>query len=110
MCGLAGIIDLFGKREPERAQVQRMADAMFHRGPDGSGGFSAPGISIAHRRLSIVGVTDGQQPIFNESRTVLVACNGELFDHVEQRVKLEAKGHVFRSHSDSEIIVHLYEE
>ena len=110
MCGLTGIIDLSGKREPDRVIVERMADAVLHRGPDGGGYLSAPGLGIAHRRLSIVGVADGQQPIFNESRSVAVVCNGEFFDHVEQRAKLEAKGHVFRTHSDSEIVVHLYEE
>ncbi|MEQ1669911.1 MAG: asparagine synthase (glutamine-hydrolyzing), partial [Hyphomicrobium sp.] len=84
--------------------------AIAHRGPDDSGYFSAPGIGIGHRRLSIVGLADGHQPIFNENRTVAVICNGELFDHIEIRTNLEAKGHVFSTHSDSEIIVHLYEE
>jgi asparagine synthase (glutamine-hydrolysing) len=110
MCGFAGAIDLFGWREPDRAIVEQMADAIVHRGPDGSGSFYAPGVGIAHRRLSIVGVADGHQPIFNEQRTVAVTCNREFFDHTEKRAHLESKGHVFRTHSDSEIIVHLYEE
>ena len=110
MCGFAGIIDLFGRREPDRATIQRMTDAIAQRGPDGSGRFNAPGIGVGHRRLSIVGLADGQQPIFNEQRTVAVICNGELFDHIETRAALEAKGHVFRTHSDCETIVHLYEE
>lgn len=110
MCGFAGVIDLFGSRDAERAVIERMCDAIAHRGPDEHGYFSAPGIGIGHRRLSIVGLADGQQPIFNEDRTVAVVCNGELFDHIEVRQRLEAKGHTFRTHSDSEIIVHLYEE
>ena len=110
MCGLAGVIDLAGRREPDRALVRRMADALVHRGPDDSGFLFVPGIGLAHRRLSILGLEDGQQPIFNEDRSVAVICNGELFDYPEQRVELEAKGHVFRTHSDSELIVHLYEE
>ena len=110
MCGFAGIIDLFGRREADRGTILRMGDAIAHRGPDESGYFGAPGIAIGHRRLSIVGLADGQQPLFNEQRTVAVVCNGELFDHIEIRSALEAKGHVFRTHSDCETIVHLYEE
>ena len=110
MCGLAGVIDLEGRREPDRALVRRMADALVHRGPDDSGFLFVPGIGLAHRRLSILGLEDGQQPIFNEDRSVAVICNGELFDYPERRIELEAKGHVFRTHSDSELIVHLYEE
>ena len=110
MCGVAGIIDLCGRREPDRATVARMTDALFHRGPDADGYLFAPGLSLGHRRLSIVGLADGNQPIYNEDRTVAVLFNGELFDYPEQRASLEAKGHVFRTHADTEIIVHLYEE
>lgn len=110
MCGIAGSIDLAGRRQPDEALLRRMAAAMVHRGPDDSGFLTAPGVGLAHRRLSIVGIEDGQQPIFNEDRTVAVICNGEFFDYPERRAELEAKGHVFRTHSDSEIIVHLYEE
>jgi asparagine synthase (glutamine-hydrolysing) len=110
MCGLAGVIELKGRREPERAQVERMAAALVHRGPDESGFLFAPGVGLGQRRLSIVGLQDGQQPIYNEDRTVAVICNGELFDFVERRAELEAKGHVFRTHTDCELLVHLYEE
>jgi asparagine synthase (glutamine-hydrolysing) len=110
MCGFAGIIDLFGRGEADRGTIERMGDAIAHRGPDGAGYFSAPGVSIGHRRLSIIGLSDGQQPLFNEQRTVAVICNGELYDYIELRAALEAKGHVFRTHSDCEVIVHLYEE
>jgi asparagine synthase (glutamine-hydrolysing) len=110
MCGLAGVLDLKGRRRPDRAMLQRMADALQHRGPDEDGFLVAPGIGLANRRLSIVGLSDGRQPIFNEDESVAVVCNGELFDFPERRQELEAKGHVFRTHSDSEIIVHLYEE
>jgi asparagine synthase (glutamine-hydrolysing) len=110
MCGLAGVLDLQGRREPDRGIVQRMGAALSHRGPDDCGLLVAPGLGIAHRRLSILGLEDGRQPIFNEDRTVAVLCNGELFDFPERKAELEAKGHVFRTHSDSELIVHLYEE
>ena len=110
MCGLAGVLDLKGRRWPDQAMLQRMADTLRHRGPDDDGFLVAAGIGLAHRRLSIVGLGDGRQPIFNEDRSVAVICNGELFDFVERRAELKAKGHVFRTHSDSEIMVHLYEE
>ena len=110
MCGLAGVIDLTGGREPDRAMVLRMGAALNHRGPDDAGSLFAPGIGLAHRRLSILGLNDGRQPIFNEDHTVAVICNGELFDYPERRAELEARGHVFRTHSDNELIVHLYEE
>ena len=109
MCGLAGVIHLEGWRTPELAMLQRMAAALTHRGPDEDGFFTARGVGLAHRRLSIVGLADGRQPIFNEDRTVLVVCNGEFFDYPELKAELEAKGHVFRTHSDTEILVHLYE-
>jgi asparagine synthase (glutamine-hydrolysing) len=110
MCGIAGLIDLAGRREPDRLMVRRMAAALVHRGPDDCGFLFAPGVGLAHRRLSIVGVVDGRQPIFNEDRSIAVICNGEFFDFPERRAELEAKGHLFRTHTDSELIVHLYEE
>ena len=110
MCGLAGVIDLKGRREPDRAQVARMGVASNHRGPDETGTLFAPGVGAIQQRLSIVGLGNGQQPIFNEERTVAVICNGELFDYPECNAELQARGHVFRGGSDCELIVHLYEE
>lgn len=110
MCGIAGILDLRGRREPDRAAVERMAERIFHRGPDEDGYLFAPGIGVGQRRLSIVGLSDGQQPIYNEDRTVAVMYNGELFDYPEQKAALEAQGHVFRTHSDTELLVHFYEQ
>lgn len=110
MCGLVGVIDLKGRREPDRAWVARMGAALTHRGPDDAGTLFAPGIGAAHQRLSIVGLNNGQQPIFNEDRTVAVLCNGEFFDYPERKAELRARGHIFRGGSDCELIVHLYEE
>ncbi len=110
MCGFAGALDLTGLRDIDRSIVERMADAIRHRGPDEDGIFIDKAIAVAHRRLSIVGVSDGQQPIYNEDRSVVVIFNGELFDFPEQRDRLLAKGHKFRTSADTEIIVHLYEE
>src|SRR5471030_386244 len=103
MCGIAGIIDLSGKRRTAPAgAVRRMADAIIHRGPDEDGYLERPGLAFASRRLSIVGLADGRQPISNEDGSVSVVFNGELFDYPEKRQQLEAKGHVFRTHTDTE--------
>ena len=110
MCGIAGIIDLTGKRQPDPAALQNMAEALWHRGPDEDGFLVRPGFGFANRRLSIVGLGDGKQPIFNEDGNVAVVYNGELFDYPERKAELQAKGHVFRTHTDTEIIAHLCEE
>ncbi len=110
MCGIAGMIDLTGKRQPDGTVLQNMANALWHRGPDEEGYLIRPGFGFANRRLSIVGLGDGSQPIFNEDSSVAVVYNGELFNYPEVKAQLQAKGHVFRTHTDTEIIVHLYEE
>ena len=110
MCGIAGIIDLVGRRPAPEGAVRRMARALTHRGPDEEGFLEQPGISLASRRLSIVDLADGQQPMTNEDRTVFVVFNGELFDYVERRAELVRQGHRFRTHCDTEIIPHLWED
>jgi asparagine synthase (glutamine-hydrolysing) len=110
MCGIAGILDLGGQRQIPDEIVRRMARAIFHRGPDEEGFYHRPGLALASRRLSIVGLADGQQPMTNEDRSVFVVFNGELFDHVEKRAELEARGHRLVTHCDTEIIPHLWEE
>ena len=90
--------------------VRRMADAIFHRGPDEDGYFFRPGLAMANRRLSIVGLADGRQPMDNEDRSVSVVFNGELFDYPQIRDELIAKGHRLRTHCDTELIPHLWEE
>ncbi|MFL6543334.1 MAG: asparagine synthase (glutamine-hydrolyzing) [Chthoniobacterales bacterium] len=110
MCGIAGMIDLAGQRPLPEGSIQRMARALLHRGPDEEGFLIRPGLGLASRRLSIVGLADGQQPIFNEDRSVSVVFNGELFDYVERREELRARGHRFATHCDTEIIPHLWED
>ncbi len=111
MCGIAGMIDLTGRRRPApRGAVSRMAASIVHRGPDDDGFLEREGIHLANRRLSIVGLADGKQPISNEAGTVWTVFNGEFFDHPEQRAKLEGKGHTFRTHTDTELIPHLWED
>src|SRR6476661_4126064 len=110
MCGIAGMIDLMGQRPVPEGSIQRMSRALLHRGPDEEGFLIRPGLGLASRRLSIVGLADGQQPIFNEDRNVSVVFNGELFDYVERRDELRARGHRFVTHCDTEIIPHLWED
>jgi asparagine synthase (glutamine-hydrolysing) len=111
MCGIAGMVDLSGQRRPAPAEALRaMADALFHRGPDEDGYLEEPGVAFASRRLSIVGLADGRQPIRNEDRSVAVVYNGELFDYPEMKAELEARGHRFATHCDTEIIPHRWED
>ncbi|MDP1590063.1 MAG: asparagine synthase (glutamine-hydrolyzing) [Prosthecobacter sp.] len=110
MCGIAGVMDLAGRRTIPRDVVQRMSRALIHRGPDEEGFLHRPGVSLASRRLSIVGLADGQQPMTNEDQSAFVVFNGELFDHVEKRAELASRGHRLVTHCDTEIIPHLWEE
>jgi asparagine synthase (glutamine-hydrolysing) len=110
MCGIAGAVDLAGNRLLPEPVLHRMADAILHRGPDEDGYYREDGVALANRRLSIIGLFDGRQPIANEDRSVHVVFNGELFDYPERRKELEAKGHRFRSHCDTELFPHLWEE
>jgi asparagine synthase (glutamine-hydrolysing) len=110
MCGIAGVIDLTGKRPVPRKVLQTMADALVHRGPDEDGFFEQPGLGLASRRLSIVGLADGRQPIRSETGSVTVVYNGELFDYPEMRADLEGRGHRFKTHCDTEVIPHLWED
>jgi len=110
MCGIVGAVNLVDKRPVPPGMIARMADAIVHRGPDDFGAFTIPGLAMANRRLSIVGLADGRQPISNEAQTIHVVYNGELFDYPERKAALEARGHHFRTHCDTELLPHLYEE
>jgi asparagine synthase (glutamine-hydrolysing) len=110
MCGIAGVIDLAGRRSAPSETLRRMAEAIRHRGPDDDGFLDLPGVGLANRRLSIVGLADGKQPIANEDRSVWCVFNGEFFEYPEKRAALEARGHTFRTHTDTELIPHLWED
>ena len=109
MCGIAGLVDLNGRCDFSRDLLARMNDIQFHRGPDEGGFHFEPGVALAHRRLSIIDVATGQQPLFNEDGSVVVVFNGEIYNFQELVPELEALGHVFRTHSDTEVIVHAWE-
>jgi len=110
MCGIAGIWSSRHDAGTVRASLERMIGTLRHRGPDGFGYHEAPGIGLAHARLSIIDLETGGQPIGNEDGTVWVVCNGEIFNYLELRAALIARGHRFRTQSDTEVLVHLYEE
>jgi asparagine synthase (glutamine-hydrolysing) len=110
MCGICGIVARDRRAPVDEALLRRMAAAAVHRGPDGEGFHLAPGVGLGFRRLSIIDLEGGQQPIASEDGLVHVVCNGEIYNHIELRAALCARGHLFRTHSDAEVIVHLYEE
>ena len=110
MCGIAGILNFGSDHAVDEARLRRMRDALHHRGPDGEGLFIEGSVGLGHRRLAIVDLASGGQPMANEDGTVLVVCNGEIYNHPDLRPALEARGHRYRTRSDSETILHLYEE
>jgi len=111
VCGICGIVAVDGGFDADEALAGRMADRMEHRGPDSEGTWSGGGVALGFRRLAIIDLSPaGRQPMTNEDGTVWIAFNGEIYNHSELRSELEAKGHVYRSHTDTETIIHLYEE
>ena len=111
MCGIAGVLTSDPEAVPDREAVTRMCDAMVHRGPDDHGYLTDGPCALGHRRLSIIDLRpEGVQPMTNEDDSIAVVVNGEIYNFPELRRELEGKGHRFRSRSDSEVVVHLYEE
>jgi asparagine synthase (glutamine-hydrolysing) len=109
MCGIVGIFDLRGQREIDRALLSRMNESQHHRGPDECGLHVEPGVGLGHRRLSIIDISTGQQPLANEDGSVIVVFNGEIYNFQSLIPELTALGHVFRTKSDTEVIVHAWE-
>jgi len=109
MCGFAGIFDPRGARDVDRALLSRMNESQHHRGPDECGLHVEPGVGLAHRRLSIIDLSTGQQPLWNEDRSVVVVYNGEMYNYQSLIPELTQLGHRFRTRSDTEVIVHAWE-
>lgn len=110
MCGIAGFARFRGVSDQTPDQLRAMIGQLHHRGPDGAGFYSDAVVGLAHARLSIIDLAGGAQPIHNEDQTLQVIFNGEIFNYVELREELIAQGHRFYTHSDTEVIVHLYEQ
>ena len=110
MCGIAGIFDLTGTRAIDRELLSRINDIQSHRGPDEAGLHLEPGVGLGHRRLSVIDIASGQQPLFNEDGSVVVMFNGEIYNFVELIPELQSLGHTFRTRSDTEVIVHAWEQ
>src|SRR6185369_11106202 len=107
-CGLVAIFDSRGRREIDRRLLQAMNDAVAHRGPDGEGFHHGPGIGLGHRRLAIIDVSGGHQPLYNEDGSVGVVYYGEIYNFQPIVTELERLGHRFRTRSDTEVIVHAW--
>ena len=110
MCGITGIVDLAGRRPIEESVLRAMNGRIQHRGPDGDGFHFEPGVGLGHRRLSIIDLEGGKQPLYNEDHSVVVTFNGEIFNFKEIEADLLKRGHTFRTRSDTEVIVHAWEE
>lgn len=110
MCGITGIAVFDGEPLPTHGQLRKMCDTLFHRGPDEEGISIRDGVALGMRRLSVIDVKGGRQPIFNEDRTISTVFNGEIYNFRELRRELESRGHAFRTRTDTEVIVHAYEE
>lgn len=110
MCGIYGIVDLHGRSTPDIALMGRMGASIVHRGPDDSGAYAAEGVAIGMRRLSIIDLSGGHQPISNDDQSLWLVCNGEIYNFKRLREELRGKGHRFKTQSDSEVVLHAYAE
>ena len=110
MCGISGYFYLDGPGPRREKALARMAEALRHRGPDENGTFIDDNVGLAIRRLSVIDLDTGSQPIASEDGSIRIVYNGELYNTAELRDELDGKGHTFRTRSDTEVIVHLYEE
>jgi asparagine synthase (glutamine-hydrolysing) len=110
MCGIAGTLNLAPRAPINPEMVYAMLEAIRHRGPDENGVFTNEQVGLGSARLSIIDLAGGRQPIHNEDGTIWVVFNGEIYNHIELRRELESAGHVFSTHTDTEVLVHLYEE
>lgn len=110
MCGICGVVNFGGLAEHSDDQVRTMTETLRHRGPDGDGYYFEHDVALGHRRLSVIDLATGDQPITNENGSIVITLNGEIYNFVELREELLERGHHFSTRSDTEVVVHLYEE
>lgn len=110
MCGICGLISEKHLDFPQIDSVAKMNEALSHRGPDDTGIYKSSFLVLMMKRLKIIDLEHGNQPLFNENKSLVLVANGEIYNHIELREKLEGRGHQFKTHSDCETILHLYEE
>jgi asparagine synthase (glutamine-hydrolysing) len=110
MCGIAGVVSTTRESDITEALVHHMCQQIVYRGPDDEGLYVADGAGLGMRRLSIIDLSGGHQPVFNEDGSAWIVFNGEIYNFPELRPELESRGHHFRTHCDTEVIIHLYEE
>lgn len=110
MCGICGYFDISKERDAEINILKNMADTLFYRGPDSSGFFLKDNLGMGFRRLSLIDLDGGNQPLYNEDQTIVLVCNGEIYNYRELKKQLIQKGHKFRTNTDVEVLIHLYEE
>jgi asparagine synthase (glutamine-hydrolysing) len=110
MCGITGLFDTRGQRAIDRDALQRMNDSQLHRGPDEGSLYTEPGLGMGHRRLSIIDIATGQQPLFNADKTIAIVFNGEIYNYQSLMAELQGLGYAFHTKSDTECIVHAWEE
>lgn len=110
MCGIAGIVHLDRSRPVDPNHLKRMTDSLLHRGPDGEGFFVRENVGLGHRRLAIIDLTTGDQPLYNDDKSLAIILNGEIYNYIELRDELRSLGHSFHTSSDTEVILRAYEE
>ena len=110
MCGICGVMNSNFEKAVEQPLIKKMCDVIYHRGPDDDGIYVHGNVGIGMRRLSIIDLVTGKQPISNEDGSVWIVFNGEIYNHKDIRTELQARGHIFKTNTDTETIVHAYEE
>ena len=110
MCGITGLFHFDKERSVDKTHLKKMTDVIRHRGPDGEGFYVNGNIGLGHRRLSIIDLQTGDQPMFNDDRSIALVLNGEIYNYIELKEELVKLGHGFRTTSDTEVVIRAYEE